>query len=415
MNIFVNYFRSDARPTCLNLSVARFLLCAYGVWKIATYPYAKAAFFPDDFTDWNPRVILDWFRPPAPEWMIFEQTLAVVFLVLCGLGLARAWSAFGAALLITHMEGLTFAIDNEKTATNLAFFLIFYGLFCAPDKLSLDAFFASRRLAVGALNADLARKESSDPVRLEALKWFLVTLAIIYFFTGFGKVEVTGWNLDWGSWEHMRLILLNNSVERVVPISPFGEFLAGQPLLLAFAGYGTLFLELGFVVVVLAGLPITPFLLGLAGMHIAILAAMDVNYLTDMLFLYGALFAWDSLAGRLQHGRRLLVVYDEQCSFCMRVLLLVKRLQVAGELRFVAPSDPEAPAGYDYENAMFVFDKDGKAFRGYDGFVQLASFMGLTRPLAWLMAFPPCAAIGRRIYTWVALNRSCLSSCRGGN
>lgn len=412
LNIFINYFRSDARSTCLNLSVARFILCAYGAWKIATYPYAQAAFFPDDFIDWNPRVILDWFRWPAPEWMIFEQTLAVVFLAMCGLGFARAWSAFGAALLITHMEGLTFAIDSEKTATNLAFFLIFYGIFRAPDKVSLDAYFASGRFSLGALKADLARKESSNPVRLEALKWFLVILAIIYFFTGFGKVEVTGWNLDWASWEHMRLILLNNSVERSVPVSPFGEFLAGEPLLLAIAGYGTLFLELGFVLVVLAGLPITPFLLGLGGMHIAILAAMNLNYLTDMLFLYTAFFAWDSLARRLQRGRALTVVYDDHCSFCIRVLLLLRSMDVNGGLRFIGASDPQAPEGHDYASAMVVFGRNGQVFRGYDGFTALLSYLGLTRPMAWLMAFPPVAAVGRLVYAWVARNRSCLSACR---
>jgi hypothetical protein len=37
----------------------------------------------------------------------------------------------------------------------------------------------------------------------------------------------------------------------------------------------------------------------------------------------------------------------------------------------------------------FVFNKYGKASRSCDGFFQLASFIGLARPLAWFVAFSP--------------------------
>lgn len=415
MTLFVNYFDFDSRSSCINLAVARLVLCVYGIWKIASYPYTGALSFPQEFREWKNGEILNFLYLQSPQAIAIEQSVAVILLLLCALGLARGFSAFGGALFMTHMEGLAFAIENEKTATNLAFFLIFYGIFRATDTITLDSYLASRRMSSELLAANLREKPDSKPVRIESLKWFLVCLAVIYFFTGFSKLQAGDWTLAWGSWENIRLAILNNCMVRTLAVSPLGEFLIGQPVLLSIAGYGTLLLELGFLPAVLAGVSITPFLVCLAGMHAVILMAMDVDYFTDMAFLYAAFFAWDSLAGRLQHGRSLLVVYDDQCSFCMRVLLLVKRLHIAGELRFVGRTDPDALPGYDYENAMFVFDKDGNVFRGYDGFVQIASFIGLTKPLAWFMAFPPFAVVGRWIYSWVARNRSCISSCRMGN
>jgi len=412
VNFFVNYFCSDERTSCLNLSVARWILCLYGVWKIASYPFYSVACFPEDFFSNNPYNYLSWFRWSSPEWVFAEQALAVLLLGFCALGLFRAFSTFGAALILTHLEGLSFAIENEKTSTNLAFFLIFYGIFRSADTITLDAFRANRRVQPDNLRALLVKEQKKEPIRLEALKWFLVTLAVIYFFTGFGKWQVAGWNLTWGAPENIRLAILNNAVGRTLPIAPLGEFLAGQPWLLAIAGYGTLFLELGFLIAVLLKLPVTPFFLGLAGMHTVIWLAMDVNYFTDMVFLYMAFVAWDSLAARLQRGRKLLVVYDEQCSFCMRTLLLLKSLRVAGDLRFVGASDPQAPTGHNYASAMVAFDANGQAFRGYDGFVQLFSFLGLTKPIAWCMSIPPVAAIGRRIYGFIARKRACSLDCR---
>jgi hypothetical protein len=240
--------------------------------------------------------------------VLLEQGVAVVLLIMCALGFARAISSIGAALLLTHLEGICFAVENEKTATNLAFFLILYCLFRHVDSIGLDDFLASRQQSTGVLNSELKENSRSKPVPLEVLQWFLLTLALIYFFTGFSKLQVGGWSLAWGSWENIRLAIVHNALGRTLPISPLAEFLAGQPLLLALAGYGTLFLEAGFLVAVLARLPITPFFVGLAGMHAIILIAMDVDYFTDMAFLYTAFFAWDSVAGWLQRGQKLKVV-----------------------------------------------------------------------------------------------------------
>ena len=412
MTFFLNYLRSDQRATCLNLAIARLVLCTYGIWKVASYPYVAAVSFPVDFLAWDAGKVLGAFRWASPHWMALEQGVTIVLLVSCALGFARAFSSFTAAFLITHMSGLAFAAENEKSILNLTFFLIFYGIFRRADLISLDVYLGYRKSTSAELKSVLQKPRESRPVRLEALKWFLVTLALIYFFTGFSKWQAGGWTLAWGSWENIRLAILNNAVGRTLAISPVGEFLAGQPLLLSIAGYGTLFLELGFLPAVLLGLPITPFIVCLAGMHAVILLAMDVNYLADMVFFYAAFFAWDSLAARMQARRNLMVVFDDKCPFCMRTLLMFRMCDVSGGLRFVGSSDPEAPSGHGYANEMFVFDEGGRVHAGYAGFVALFSYLGLARPLAWIMAIPPVAFLGRKFYKLAARTRSCESGIR---
>jgi len=411
VNLFVNYFRTPNRSTCLNLTVARVTICLYLAWKVSTFPFGEIADFPPEFLAVNKHALLADLRFGHHGLLLAEQTIAVICLILCAVGFRTGVTSFVAAILITHLAGLSFAFNAEKTFLLPAYFLIFYGLYREQDSLTLDRFLSLRRTSREQLNKLLKVSPGSAP--LSALKWLLLSIAAIYFFTGYGKIRITGWSLDWGSAENIRSCLLFDTVERGVALWPFGRWLLDQPVLLAGIGVATLFLELSFLVIVLCRLPITFSVLGLVGMHVGILLGMRTNYLTDMGFVFAALVAWDSLAHRLQSGRNLTVVYDENCAFCMRVLLLAKSCDVAGGLRFIGPSDSGAPQGYDYDEAMFVFDESGRAFRGYEGFVELFFYLGLTKPVAWFMALSPVAVLGRRLYGWVARNRSCVSGgCR---
>jgi predicted DCC family thiol-disulfide oxidoreductase YuxK len=413
--LFINYFKSAARPTCLNLALARVILCLYCVWKVSTFPFAEVAAFPDGFLESNSHALLGVLRFQHPGWLLAEQIVSVFCLLCCAIGLWTGVAAFTAGLLVAHLAGLSFAFNADKTFLLPVYFFIFYGIYRTQDSLTFDRFRSLRSKSQEDLNALLQSTGRSPMAVLSALKWLLLALAGIYFFTGYGKIKIAGWGFDWAAADNIRLSLLHNPIARGIELPPVGALLLEQPWILSLMGPFTLFLELGFVVAVLAGRTITPFIVGLAGLHLGILLAMRVNYLTDMLFVYAAFFAWDSLAGRLQGEQKLTVVYDDKCSFCARVLLLAKTCDLTGGLQFVGSSDPQAPQSHNYRDAMFVFDHKGGVFRGYDGFVRLFDFIGLTRPIAWLMDLSPVAVVGRSIYAWVARNRSCLSACRIGN
>lgn len=118
------------------------------------------------------------------------------------------------------------------------------------------------------------------------------------------------------------------------------------------------------------------------------------------------------LVGRSPHEGKLLVVYDDKCSLCGRILEVFKSADIAGALTFIGPDHPKAPKGYDYEAAMYVFDTQGQGFPGYDGFRELLRYLGLPRLLVWGLGLRPVAYLGRIAYAWVARNRGRFSSCR---
>jgi predicted DCC family thiol-disulfide oxidoreductase YuxK len=397
MTLFVNYFRSADRSTCLNLSVARVIVCCIAARKITSFPYSGMALFPDEVFAGNPYAFLAWLCPPTAGWILVEQAVTVALLLMCAVGLARRFAAFSAGLLLTHMEGVTLAVSSDKTSSLLAFFLIFYGLFCAVDRITLDALLAERRRSARDSAAGLMKNEGSAAVTLETLKWFLVAFAATYFLTGFGKWRMSGWGIAWGSAENIRLSLLHNSVWRTIPLTPFAQFLCDHQLLLALAGHGTMLFELGFLGAVLAGLPITPFVAGLIGLHVVLIFAMDVDYFRDMGLLHFTFFAWDMISARLQRSTKLTVAFDDRDPLCMGVLSLFKQADVAGGLRFVPSSSADAPGPAGAVARIRVIDEAGRQACGYDGVVALLAYQGLTRPIAWLMAIPPVAAVGRLI------------------
>ncbi len=412
MSMFINYFRSARRSTCLNLAVARIIICLYCIWKVSTFPFGELAGFPEAFFEGNSHAILGMWRFAHPSILIAEQIVAAVCLIFVMVGFRTGFSSFVAALLITHLAGLSFAVTADKTFLLPAYFLIFYGIYRAQDLLTVDHFRSMGSAPQWQLNQVLQSAQPAPAATLSTLKWLLLCMAAIYFFTGFGKFKIAGWDFDWAAAENIRLSLLHNAINRGISLPPLGGLLLEHPWILPVMGAGTLLLELGFLVVVLCGGPITPFILGLAGMHFGILLTMHVNYLTDMMFVYAAFLAWDSLAARMQAERKLMVVFDDKCPFCMRTLLMFRMCDVSGGLRFVGSSDPEAPSGHAYANEMFVFDEGGRVHAGYDGFVALFSYLGLPRPLAWIMAVPPVAFLGRKFYKLAARTRSCESGIR---
>lgn len=79
---------------------------------------------------------------------------------------------------------------------------------------------------------------------------------------------------------------------------PVAEFLFTDPLLLTASTWGTLALELGLLVAALAGLSITPFVLGLVGLHVVIALTVGPFFFDYIVFL--SLFAaYDSALSRL--------------------------------------------------------------------------------------------------------------------
>jgi hypothetical protein len=300
MSLFVNYVAHPARSTPLNLAVARILVCLYAAWKVGTYPFGGLADFPAFLFLDNPLAQQNNFFAMPHAWLRFiplEQALIVVCLLLVALGWRVGVTAFLGAFLLAHLSGLNFLIINEKTFLLTIYFLIFCGLFRKYDGLTPGDL---KRLLAG---TTAPPRSTGTDFPMPALRAFLVTFSLIYFFTGVAKWQGGGLSLAWANAENIRIIVQSNALYHIHETPLVASWIMPHDAIFAGAGLLTLLLELGFVAAVLARWSITPFILGLACMHAGILATMHLNYLSDMAVFYAVFIPWDSLVARLARRR----------------------------------------------------------------------------------------------------------------
>lgn len=110
---------------------------------------------------------------------------------------------------------------------------------------------------------------------------------------------------------------------------------------------------------------------------------------------------------------RFTVVYDGECGLCRRSVERLRAWDTDGRLRLVpfqAPGVmdryPEIPE-IEFRKAVQVIAPDGRHWAGADAVEQALRRAGKRR-LARLFDLPLARPIARRIYRWVARNRSWL-------
>jgi len=284
---FVNYLAHPVRSSPLNLIVARVIISLYALWKIGTYPFGGLADFPEFLFMADTHAVQNQFfafpQPPV-EWVRWEQGIICLCLVLFGLGWRTGLTSVLAAFLLSHLSGLNYLIATEKTFLPIIYFLILYGLF--------------RHELEGRPGVEAGARK----YRMSCLTWFLVGLSLLYFFTGFAKFKGGGWSFDWAAGSNLRAILWHNAMYHIHETPPVMAWLLPHGLVCTIIGWSTMALELGFAVAVLMRRSITPFVLGLAGMHAGIVLTMQVNYLGDFGVLYLTLIPWDDVVARWRRG-----------------------------------------------------------------------------------------------------------------
>jgi predicted DCC family thiol-disulfide oxidoreductase YuxK len=179
------------------------------------------------------------------------------------------------------------------------------------------------------------------------------------------------------------------------------------PRVVQMAAIGTLVLEAGFLPWILAKRDVTPFVLGLLGMHVGITVLMGPFFFDQIVFLL--LFAdWSRLLARLQADSTLDVVYDDRCRVCARSLYLVGLLDVGDTVRFYTYSTaPEAyrdRSGVDVETAIYAV-RDGERHEGYSAFGAMFDHLRVFAPVAAVMSLPGVRHAGERAYASLAATR----------
>lgn len=106
------------------------------------------------------------------------------------------------------------------------------------------------------------------------------------------------------------------------------------------------------------------------------------------------------------------IIYDGQCSFCVRSLNLVRRLARREVFQFHDANDTSAVlthfpalATADTQDAMVVVTHRGEIFRGFFAFRRMMWASPWLYPVLLLFYFPGASLVGRPIYAWVARHR----------
>lgn len=116
--------------------------------------------------------------------------------------------------------------------------------------------------------------------------------------------------------------------------------------------------------------------------------------------------------GEALRNKRLDVIYDGQCRFCIRSLTVLQRLAGDPQFRLHDANDRElvqskfpALARADTNEAMYVVTPGGEVFRGFFAFRRIMGESPRLYPLLPLFYAPGAALLGPRIYAWAARNR----------
>lgn len=393
--MFVNYFRRAQRDSPLNLVVARVLIGGYVIWKTVWYDWRLFVRTPFTLAG-EPYTAL---TPPMASLILpIEKWALIGTMVLFIFGYRLLVSSYVGALLLGHLGAIRYTLDPSGATTALfiaVWFLVLFGLFHEQSSTTAEPFDDGLQSTPV---ADRFPKTDNERFPMQPLRWSLLSVALLYFGAGFLKA-VKGPLYEWATVENLsRTIIMMNATNDVV--SGIGPHIVEYPLLVLAAAVGTVVIELGFLIAVLLGVSIAPFVAGIFAMQLIIGFAMG-PFFFDIYPLLLVFFAWDDVVRALERERRLTVVYDERCSICARSLVLFKLLDVRGSIDFSTRDEARTPnpeqesVGSGFTIGAF---SDGVEHRDYFAVRELLNQFRFFSWLVWVMGLGPLAAVGERLW-----------------
>jgi predicted DCC family thiol-disulfide oxidoreductase YuxK len=237
----------------------------------------------------------------------------------------------------------------------------------------------------------------------------LLTAGIVYFGTGYAKLIDGG--IGWMAPENLaRKITSKLTVSNTE--SAIAEVLISEPIFNTIGAIGTVASEIGVLLAIILGIPMVPFVSFLLAMHILIVFTYT-PFFYELFLLWALFLPWDSMYSKVAPNEKIELVYDENCYFCARSLILFKFLDINDTILFYSQSDlPDRldKKEFDYSEAMYAF-KNGEEHRGYYAFSKLMVHLRLFAPVGILMRAPVIRSIGSRVYGYISENRSRHFAC----
>lgn len=409
--MFKNYVRDPVSTSPINLAISRVIFSGYLFWMILSQKWDMVYRYP--MVEQNSTTVV--MSAYVPEIVLanldFLAWVTATVIVLVALGIYLRYTAFIASFLVCYLGVIRYFVD-PSWSTQMFFaaglLLMFYSLYAEQDVYTVDGL---RRCSSGGLD-DLNRhlKTPLTPKYIATpLQLFLLSLGLLYLGSGVAKLVIGGphWISAMSLGRHL------DASGRAGYIAAANDIVLQHDWLLFISALGTIVGEVGFIVSVLTGILFPYFVMLMIMFHVGIAVSMGPVFVYTVVFLL--LFTdWERIVARLESDNKLVLVYDEQCFFCAQSLYFFKYLDVNSTVMFYSQSDVPGQyrdlEGVKFNDAMYVFRND-RAYEGYYAFRELCRHLGILIPVWALLSLPPVAMIGKRIYSYIATNRSKHFTC----
>jgi predicted DCC family thiol-disulfide oxidoreductase YuxK len=403
----------QSRPTAplelTRMGVGAVLLVQYGLATPYLFDFwgddgwMPRALATQDISAWTQSVFF-YFNAPW-QWVAFHA----LFLFCCAALMVGwrtswvKWIVLVGQISYQHRDvNLTYGVDQM-----LACLLLILCVAPAGRAMSLDrarAVRAAKRLDLAARPPPYASPWAGACTRLMQIQ-----MAVLFFYSGIAKVGSTWWDGD-----AMWLVFSTNEFYQPVLL----DVLARHYWLVNIASYATVLTEIAFPFLIWQRRT-RPYLLAAAiFLHLEIAVFMNLVYFSTVMIMGHMSFmrpewlarlggAWKRSMGDME------MIYDGRCGFCVRSMAWFLSFDGLGQIKIrdfrTNPSPVVADA--QLEKALYLVLPDGRALPGFDAY----RYVVLRVPGLWWQVpffYVPVLSrfIGRRIYAWVAANRTRLSS-----
>lgn len=251
-----------------------------------------------------------------------------------------------------------------------------------------------------------------EPSRMVSALAYLVPAMIgigfVYYDSILYKLVSSYWKSGLGMW-------LPSSLPMIAHVDMTS--LLNMKWLMKFVGYLTLVFEIVFLFLFWHKKWRLPLLIIGVGLHLGILLEFPIPYfaigVVALYILMVPVSFWKKIKFNKRNKRSLTFYYDAECPLCNRTVIVIKHFDVFRRIEFksVQSTFGTVPALNAFSESQLLNDihsvsENGIVHKGYDTYKQAFSAMIWSKPLSWLMLLPGISHLGRKIYSYVAENRT---------
>lgn len=274
----------------------------------------------------------------------------------------------------------------------------------------------SRTLSIDRLLLKLkysnTRFRYNPPKTVSVLSYYIpvfLGIGLVYFDSVFFKYTSHFWLKGLGLW-------VPSSMPQAIlfDISP----ILNAKYLVIGLGYLTLLFETIFLFAFWRKKWRVPLLIVGVGLHLGILICYPIPFfalgVSAIYLLMVPVNCWKKIFRRNQNAKKLIrFYYDGECPLCNRTRVALNHFDSGNHIEFLTVQENAAkePALKDISldrllDDIHSVDNNGRIYTGLDTYIRVLNATWYLKPLSWILRLPGIYHLAKRIYKYVAINRT---------